>query len=302
VAGVDNPADYPTRPKTVKELVELPNWILGPDFLRQNPDSWPKIPTLVDSETKSRDLLDGVKKEHKNFAFNSISSKVPIGQDPFDMSCYSSYLQLERRFAYVIHYIRRLIERVHQRRINVIPEILIKPIKEVDIKKMNKRASKFILSVDDLKQARLRLVYYHQINPFSAECELVDKKGIVPLTNKLAKLSPNLVSNKGFCLNEPFRLLRLGARLKASTHLNDEARMPFLLHPRDKFTTLFVQYNHSNILSHVGGVRCLLCQINRSSWIVGSVNHIKRILRECVVCRKARPKKTINQMAPLPDF
>jgi hypothetical protein len=83
------------------------------------------------------------------------------------------------------------------------------------------------------------------------------KKGIVPLTDKLAKLTPNLVANKGFYLNEPFCLLRLGARLKVATHLNQDARMPFLLHPRDNFTTLFVQHNHAKILSHVGGIKCL---------------------------------------------
>jgi transposase InsO family protein len=298
VAGIDNPADYPTRPKTVKELAELPNWTVGPEFLRQKPDLWPKIPTLDAAEAKSSELLDGVKKEHKIFAFNSISSKVSIGLDPFDMTTYSSYQKLEKKFAYVVHYMGRLIDRVRLRRNGVIPDMLV----SLDKKQSRNKANKFVLSVSDIREAKLRLVYYHQINHFSTEREMIGKKGIVPLTNKLAKLTPNLVANKGFYLNEPFCLLRLGARLQVAKHLNQDARMPFLLHPRDNFTTLFVQHNHAKILSHVGGIKCLQAEINRSSWIVGSLNHVKRILRECVICRKARPKKSTNQMAPLPDF
>ena len=131
---------------------------------------------------------------------------------------------------------------------------------------------------------------------------MIDKKGFVPLSNKMAKLAPSLVENNEFCLNEPFKLLRLGARLKTSAHLKEESRMPFLLHPLDNFTKLFIKHNHENILSHVGGLRCVMCEIHRSSWIMGSINNIKRILKECVTCRKARPKKSTNIMAPLPNF
>ena len=41
VSGDENPADWCTKPRSVKDMVEGGFWQKGPDFLRKNERDWP---------------------------------------------------------------------------------------------------------------------------------------------------------------------------------------------------------------------------------------------------------------------
>ena len=97
-------------------------------------------------------------------------------------------------------------------------------------------------------------------------------------------------------------VLRVFSRLKAAEHLDFDAKCPMILHSKHPLTELIVRDYHINVLKHVGGVNTTLSEINKKFWIVGGRILIKKILRECVLCRR-RLAKPLNQiMAPLPDF
>jgi hypothetical protein len=114
-----------------------------------------------------------------------------------------------------------------------------------------------------------------------------------------------LVPHRGLQLGPsqiPIQILQLGGRIHQADHLADSARLLFLLHPADHFTTLIVRHCHAVDLQHAGGIRCLQCELQRSCFVVGSVNALKKLLRDCVTCKKRRPKTTITQMATIPSY
>ena len=64
VSGEENPADLPTRPKTVKKLLDqISLWRHGPAFLTNTPENWPILPALDTSE----EVMTEVKREFKLF-------------------------------------------------------------------------------------------------------------------------------------------------------------------------------------------------------------------------------------------
>jgi hypothetical protein len=101
--GPENPADVPTRPKTVQEIVNIPMWTKGPRFLHLDPIKWPSLPILE----KTTDVIEGMNKEFQVFdsVSSSLSLQKTIGSNPFDMNKYSSLAKLKRIFAYAVHYL-----------------------------------------------------------------------------------------------------------------------------------------------------------------------------------------------------
>jgi hypothetical protein len=71
VPGPENPADVPTRPKTVQEVINIPMWTSGPGFLHLDPSKWPSLPVLE----KTTDVIEGMKKEFQ--VFDTVSSLLP---------------------------------------------------------------------------------------------------------------------------------------------------------------------------------------------------------------------------------
>jgi hypothetical protein len=133
----------------------------------------------------------------------------------------------------------------------------------------------------------------------------VSEKGILRLTNKLAKLGSVLVSHRQIKLGTeiPIQILRQGGcSREQGTHLGKATKSPYLLHPDDHFTTLVVRNCHKVDLKHSGGIRCLRCELKRSCWVTGSIDYLRKLLKECTLCRKMRPRPTITRMAPFPEY
>ncbi len=149
------------------------------------------------------------------------------------------------------------------------------------------------LSLPELKNAERRLIYVHQQRYFKDEIELI-KIGGLPQNHILSRLGAVVQ------LDQDRDLLRLGGRV-VHGHLKEEAKHPYLLHPDDCLTEKLVQHLHEDVLKHTGGLNCLKCELHRSYWVVGSIGTLKRVLRECVECRKASPRSSIQRMAPLPE-
>ena len=334
VPGTENPADVATRPKTVEELVTLPIWKTGPDFLVESPSAWP---VLAELEPPIEEVMDGIKKDFKIFSVCMLNRKrghqdrrsKNDGSDQgtlFKSKDFRTYDLMKRVVACWLRYVKLLWER-RQARVDGNPMASLlenyqtlksrsrKETKSVPLYTSDKKGKLSLsyvkvptlipatvpLSQEELKEAELRLVKQHQKIFFREEIYRLRSGRDLLLSNKLGYLGPVLTveqSHLGDKFN--FELLRLSGRLSQATHLRMEMRQPFVLHPKDEMVKKFVQHFHQKVLKHMGGVRCLQCEINRSAWIVGSISYLKRILTECVECRKTHPKPTIQQMAPLP--
>ena len=334
VPGEHNVADVATRPKTVKELLDLPQWTTGPKFLSSSPESWPVLPELA----KTSEVMEGVKKDFRLFTSDStfkVTTRAMAKSQsqknftiPVDKFC--SYGKTLRVFAYVIRYLRILKARadeVKRRVLNnladleplqMLRESVKKAVKYVPVKEGDgigrmvvakpytvkthfpDGTSSVSLRPSEKEEAELRIVRQHQLKFFSREISDIKAGRDLTRSNKLSRLGAELVPYKS-CFHGEFDVLRLGGRIAMAPHLCEKMRRPFVLHPDDEMVKRMIQYYHANILKHMGGINCLICEINRSRWIVGSISHLKRILRECYQCRKRRPRPTVQKMAPLPQ-
>ena len=319
VPGPENPADFGTRPKSVQEMVDYSPWANGPNFLYSHESTWPKLPALE----HTKEVMDEVKKEHKIFisavVLKTGDTDTESQRDPFAAENYRSFAKMTRVFAFVMKFCRKIKFRIARKNRGLeVPDLI--PItkgfqkvikyeydKKRDIVVKNESVVTYLkesvlLHAVELEMAEVRLVYLHQQRCFKKEIKVLRTSGRLLLSHKLIKLDPVLMTHRGPYIsdNSKFQLLRLSGRFKNAEHLSEKMRHPFLLHPDSEFTRKLVQHYHGTVLRHMGGINCLLCEINSAYWIAGTIPALKRIINECVKCRKLRPKPTIQQMAPLP--
>jgi hypothetical protein len=217
-------------------------------------------------------------------------------RDFFNISQLSDLQPVKRNLAYILHFISKIQQRLDRKNLGIEVMDLTMP------KKLSKKHNPkyWILDQADYAKAHMRLVHLHQSRYFSDEIKCIEDKGSLALLSKFAKLGPVLVPHRGLRLGLsqiPIQILPLWGRIHQADHLADLARLPFLLHPADHFTTLVVKQCHEVDLLHAGRISCLQCELQRSRFMVGSLNALKKLLRDCVTCKKRQPKATITQMA-----
>ncbi len=268
VPGEENPSDIATRQKGFDEYYDrIDLWTYGPQFLKCESNEWPTLPAL--EETK--EVMQEVKRDFKMwrqeancFALktNASNTLVPV----------SDYNKMKRITAYILRF--------------------------VEATRHGTRHRKRSVSARELFRAEICLVSRHQREYFGAVLEQL-RRGELPVGHVLRRLAAELHLEGDGALE--FEVLRLGGRTRLAPHLKREVKCPLLLDPRDPFVAVIVRYYHENVLKHGGGIKCLLCEVNRSFWVVGSLTNLKRLLADCVECRKANPRPKFTIMAPLPD-
>jgi transposase InsO family protein len=92
-------------------------------------------------------------------------------------------------------------------------------------------------------------------------------------------------------------IIRVGGRLTQSPLSYDENH-PMLL-PADHVISKLVVKDSHNRVSHAGRERTL-CEVRRRFWIVRGRNLVKKIVKDCVTCRKLRQYPYTTLMADLP--
>ncbi len=286
VPGESNPSDIATRELSFNEFEKrLDLWRSGPKFLLSEENSWPTLPILENTS----EVMQEVKKEFKLWKkdFNCFQLKTrsqvkierasEVNDYTIDVSRFSSFTKLRRSFAYALRFIDNCRAKVDT--------------------KLPFRSGN--LSVDELQRAGHLLASRHQELNFKNELDQLEK-GILPMSSPLRRLGAER-HTESLLGGRQVTLLRLGGRTRFAKHLNRETRCPVLIKPGDRYADLLISHFHTKVLNHSGGIKCLLCEINRSYWIFGSIANLKRILNECVECRKAAPIPKLNVMAPLPD-
>ena len=334
VPGPDNVADVATRPKTVEEVLDLPQWTKGPKFLTDSPDSWPTLAELQ----KTSEVMEGVKKDFKLFTSEvtlKVTTRAPAKKFPEDkdlefimgINKFSSYGKTLRVLAYIIRYLGILKARALKRKQGFTPTTLT--LRKLGFKQITKYVvpkgvnpgktlekvdeqvptyfpegkSKLWLTPEELEEAELRLARQHQIKYFKKEMNAIRSGKDLLQSNKLCRLGAELVPQRS-CFDGGFEVLRLGGRIALAPHVSSKMRKPFVLHPDDELVKKMLQHYHSDVLKHEGGLKCLTGELNRSRWIVGSIAHLKRVLKECYYCRilRPRPKNQETKVLPTPKF
>jgi hypothetical protein len=288
VPGIENPADVPTRGKTAEELVSSKLWFQGPDFLKKEEDSWPVQQKTLSPES-SHDVLKEVKRDYRDDFVQLAHVCIPLYQacifaNVQDKSLYktnmdevdghlvalgkaSQYARYVRIMCYVFRF----------------------------FSKDSVKSNTFGITVKEFQNTELKLCALSQKRSYPTLFTKL-RRGTVPHGNMLFMLDPFLDSS-GI-----IPVLRLRGRLKASTDLPYGQKFPLLLGYDDQFTVLLVRYYHEQKLAHTGGIKCLLSELHTAYWVIGPVATLKKMLSECVECRKVLKNPLRQQMGPYPNF
>ncbi|XP_064479062.1 uncharacterized protein LOC135392275 [Ornithodoros turicata] len=178
-----------------------------------------------------------------------------------DINKYSSVLKLHRTTAWVLRYIHNL--KSHVRRSGV-------------------------LSTEEIEKAEVHWITTVQRMTFQHELSCIEKGSKLPSNSPLRDLTP-FIDNDG--------IIRAGGRLQFSRGTYDE-RHPRILPGDHHYTKLLVRQTHHQLLH--AGIRDTLVQLRENFWVTRARRLVKRVIHDCVTCKRLNAKAASETVAPLP--
>lgn len=144
------------------------------------------------------------------------------------------------------------------------------------------------LCLEDLIQAEKAVIFFSQRQRFKEEFAVLEAgKTHVKRSSHLYKLDP--VLDEG--------LLRVGGRLNRLA-MPEEVKHPIILSIDLHISTLLLRHIHKQ-LGH-GGRNHMLSRLRKKYWIIKANSAARKIISDCVVCKRQRGKVGEQKMADLP--
>jgi hypothetical protein len=257
--GSLNPADLPSRGISAQELSNESLWFNGPDFLSKGEDEWPKCP--VANQGESDEVLKEVVKQPSNVVRSLVTRNdgqynVLDLRKIMDINRFSSLKKLLRVTAYVLRFIEALKTK--------------KQDQPPTVQTMKQPTG------SEIKQAELLWTKSIQATSFENEISFVSSKDS-------KSIEPIYVKQFGLYLDDD-QLLRCKGRLNNAS-LNPGSKNPILLPSKSPFVELLIRDVHDQV-KH-SGVRDTLTTIRERYWVIRGREATKRIIKRCVICRKA---------------
>ncbi|XP_035213196.1 uncharacterized protein LOC118187108 isoform X2 [Stegodyphus dumicola] len=149
-------------------------------------------------------------------------------------------------------------------------------------------ATRGTLTTSELSSALLCIVKNVQRTSFVTEIQCLEKGAPIPNNNKLLNLCP---------FSDHDGVLRVGGRLK-NGDLSEMRKHPMILQTKHNFTVIAI--NHFHVLYFHTGAETTLSLIRNKFWIVSARNVIRKIIFNCMICKKVNSRSVQQQMADLP--
>ncbi|XP_075743772.1 uncharacterized protein LOC142802692 [Rhipicephalus microplus] len=92
-------------------------------------------------------------------------------------------------------------------------------------------------------------------------------------------------------------LMRVGGRLQFTDN-HEETKHPIILPSTHPFTLLLIRKEHVRMLH--SGVRDTLASLRESYWIIRGRQAVKKVIKQCLICRKQSCPQATEPVAPLP--
>nr|CAI5857751.1 unnamed protein product [Callosobruchus analis] len=154
--------------------------------------------------------------------------------------------------------------------------------------KPNRNLNKSLL-IPEIEDATVRLIRLIQSQLLYDDIDHLKRFNCVPKKSKIRCLHPFMDENQ---------ILRVGGRLRHS-EIPFNHKFPILLPSNHAFVTLLIRHEHSKTLH--GGVQTVLSSIRLQYWIINGKNAVRKVLRRCVTCFRARPRSFAPIMGDLPS-
>ena len=130
---------------------------------------------------------------------------------------------------------------------------------------------------------------FTQTTHFSEEVKLVGAGKLILRRSPIYRLDP-IVGDDG--------VLRVGGRLEAAP-VDTGSKHPAIL-PKDNHVGMLIVRDAHEVQSRHSGSEHVLSLIRQQYWIVNGRTLVKRVLRQCVPCRRLKGKPCSQRMADLP--
>lgn len=151
----------------------------------------------------------------------------------------------------------------------------------------NKCSDNKKVSCKDLNDAEIAIFSYLQHEEFSSEFNCIKNGKNLPKNSRLRKLNPFIDNN----------LLRVGGRLQNS-NLDFETKHPIILSDKSYPVKLFLNNVHRSV-GHLGR-ESILSHIRRKHWLLRGGSVARKIVNDCIICRKIQGKTSRQLMSELP--
>ena len=144
------------------------------------------------------------------------------------------------------------------------------------------------ISILELEQAMIRLIKHIQSQYYLDTIQRLSDNKPLKQKDRLLEFSPILDSDG---------VLRIGGRLN-NAPISFDTKHPIIL-PKDSYlSTLLIRMEHVSS-NHIGS-QTVAANLRRKYWIVNSRSLIRKIIFECMVCYRSKPKPCNQLMGSLP--
>lgn len=145
------------------------------------------------------------------------------------------------------------------------------------------------LTSDDLSKAEVSIICYCQRERFPAEITALERgTSCIKGTSDIFKLDPKLEDN----------LLHVGGRLSRAA-MPEETKHPVILSKDQHISKIILQNIHKE-LAHAGTSH-MLSRLREKYWITHANSACRKVISECVLCRRHQRKTEEQKMADLPE-
>jgi len=149
------------------------------------------------------------------------------------------------------------------------------------------KLKKGYFTVSELKNAEICIYKYFQSKYFLLELDCLKGERTLPRKSKLCKLRPFLDDNG---------LIRVGGRLNNSD-FEYNTKFPLVL-PTSFVSDLIIRDTHERV-GHLGR-ETVLAELRKNYWIFKANVSVRKLVKNCVLCRKLHGKTSQQVMSELP--
>lgn len=282
-----NPADEASRGLSAEEFLACERWLKGPVFLLRGEEEWPK--TVMEQHLIPVDDPE-VKKDPLVNAFVSHS---PLNATKLFISYFSDLKKLKTSVAWMLRF-RDVLLTLSQRRKLLKDSESIGQDRGGQGKDLHAQMQRERLSLrgqsltpGDLERAEGAIIRLYQQGRFPDEIATLRDGGSVKRNSDLYKLDPVLEDG----------LLRVGGRLSRAA-MPEVEKHPVILSKEQHVSKLILKHLHQQ-LGHAGRNH-MLSSLRKQYWVTRANSACRKVISECVVCRRLQGKAGEQKMADLP--
>ncbi|XP_062414254.1 uncharacterized protein LOC119220564 [Pungitius pungitius] len=288
VSSKENPADEASRGMGAEDFLKGRRWINGPQFLHMPKEKWPKLVDnlnviAADDPEVKRDLI-----------VNTIVNDLQNATSHL-INYFSSWIKLNTSVAWILK-VKEILKSLGQKRKEFwASTILRKDHLEIQKQEVERRVQNFkatlkgqSLTPEDLAKAEESIIQFVQSQRFKKEIASLKGHVNVPKESLLYKLDPIMDAE----------ILRVGGRLSKAA-LTAESKHPIILSKDLHVSTLILRHIHHQ-LGHAGRNH-MLSRLQQKYWIINANSAARKVISDCVVCRRNRGKLGEQKMADLPE-